>query len=128
MTLRTRIAAVASVSVALAVLAAAIGLYAAVRSDLRGEVDSALRARAQAFVAPRPRAGGARPGLGPGRIPAAARRPRAAARAGTAVRAASPAASNRRRSGRRPAMCSSSRRRGRCTCPAVRAPRRGRSR
>jgi two-component system, OmpR family, sensor histidine kinase MprB len=46
MTLRTRIAGVASVSVALAVLAAAIGLYAAVRSDLRGEIDSALRSRA----------------------------------------------------------------------------------
>ena len=45
--LRTRIAAVASVSVALAVLTAAIGLYIAVRSDLRGEVDSALRARAR---------------------------------------------------------------------------------
>jgi two-component system sensor histidine kinase MprB len=52
MTLRTRIAAVASVSVALAVLAAAIGLYAAVRSDLRGEIDSALRARARAFAQP----------------------------------------------------------------------------
>ncbi len=58
MTLRTRIAAVASVSVALAVLAAAIGMYAAVRSDLRGEVDHNLRARARAFVAP--------PGSGPG--------------------------------------------------------------
>ena len=52
MTLRTRIAAVASLSVALAVLAAAIGLYVAVRSDLRGEIDSALRARAQAFAMP----------------------------------------------------------------------------
>jgi two-component system sensor histidine kinase MprB len=51
MTLRTRIAAVASVSVALSVLAAAVGLYVAVRSDLRGEVDSALRARARAFAA-----------------------------------------------------------------------------
>ena len=49
MTLRVRIAAVASLSVALAVLAAAIGLYVAVRSDLRGEIDSALRARAHAF-------------------------------------------------------------------------------
>jgi two-component system, OmpR family, sensor histidine kinase MprB len=47
LSLRTRIAAVASVSVALAVLTAAIGLYIAVRSDLRGEVDSALRARAR---------------------------------------------------------------------------------
>jgi two-component system sensor histidine kinase MprB len=56
MTLRMRIAAVASVSVALAVLAAAIGLYVAVRSDLRGEIDNALRARAHAFIRP--------PGLG----------------------------------------------------------------
>jgi two-component system sensor histidine kinase MprB len=51
MTLRTRIAAVASLSVALAVLAAAIGLYVAVRSDLRGEIDSALRARVRGFAA-----------------------------------------------------------------------------
>jgi two-component system, OmpR family, sensor histidine kinase MprB len=50
MTLRTRIAAVASVSVALAVLAAAIGLYLAVRADLRGELDNTLRSRAQTFV------------------------------------------------------------------------------
>jgi two-component system sensor histidine kinase MprB len=49
MTLRSRIVAVASVSVALAVLAAAIGLYVAVGSDLRGEIDKALRVRAQAF-------------------------------------------------------------------------------
>ncbi len=62
MTLRTRIAAVASVSVALAVLAAAIGLYVAVRSDLRGEVDSTLRARAQALAE--------LPGSGGGRGPA----------------------------------------------------------
>ncbi len=63
MTLRTRIAAVASVSVAVAVLAAAIGLYVAVRSDLRGEVDSALRSRAHGFV----RSGG--PGGPPGGAP-----------------------------------------------------------
>ncbi len=50
MTLRTRIAAVASVSVAVAVLAAATGLYAAVRSDLDGEINSALRARAGALA------------------------------------------------------------------------------
>ncbi|HEY4812919.1 MAG TPA: hypothetical protein VIH71_17865, partial [Solirubrobacteraceae bacterium] len=50
MTLRMRIAAVASVSVALAVLAAAIGLYVAVRADLLGEIDSDLRSRAQALV------------------------------------------------------------------------------
>jgi two-component system, OmpR family, sensor histidine kinase MprB len=54
MTLRTRIAAVASLSVALAVLAAAVGLYVAVRSDLRGEIDKELGERAQAFVAPAP--------------------------------------------------------------------------
>jgi two-component system sensor histidine kinase MprB len=52
MTLRTRIAAVASLSVALAVLAAAVGLYLAVRSDLQGEIDQGLRQRAQAFLAP----------------------------------------------------------------------------
>jgi two-component system sensor histidine kinase MprB len=52
MTLRTRIAAVASLSVALAVLAAAVGLYLAVRSDLQGEIDQSLRQRAQAFVGP----------------------------------------------------------------------------
>ncbi len=49
MTLRARIAAVASVSVALAVLAAAVGLYVAVRSELRGEIDRSLHARAHAF-------------------------------------------------------------------------------
>jgi two-component system sensor histidine kinase MprB len=71
-TLRTRIAAVASVSVALAVLAAAIGLYVAVRSELRGEIDSSLRARAHALAgAPAPGGGlgmGAGPG-GPGGFP-----------------------------------------------------------
>ncbi len=70
MTLRTRIAAVASVSVALAVLAAAIGLYVAVRSDLRGEIDSALRSRARALVGPgasvAPAAAGAGPAVGRG--------------------------------------------------------------
>ncbi len=59
MTLRTRIAAVASLSVALAVLAAAVGLYVAVRSDLRGEIDKALTERAQPFLAPPPPPGGA---------------------------------------------------------------------
>lgn len=58
MTLRTRIAAVASVSVAVAVLAAALGLYLAVRSDLRGEIDSALRARARVFSGPTPASAG----------------------------------------------------------------------
>ncbi len=59
MTLRTRIAAVASLSVALAVLAAAIGLYVAVRSDLRGEIDKALNERVQPFLAPSAPPGGA---------------------------------------------------------------------
>ncbi len=45
MTLRTRIAAVAGLSVTLAVLAVAISLYIAVRSDLRGAVDKGLHAR-----------------------------------------------------------------------------------
>jgi two-component system, OmpR family, sensor histidine kinase MprB len=71
MTLRTRIAAVASLSVALAVLAAAIGLYVAVSSELHGQIDSALRARAQTLVAhsgagPPTPAGGGLPGGGPG--------------------------------------------------------------
>ncbi|HEV7585504.1 MAG TPA: HAMP domain-containing sensor histidine kinase [Solirubrobacteraceae bacterium] len=40
----------ASLSVALVVLATAVGLYLAVRADLRGEIDSALRARTRAFT------------------------------------------------------------------------------
>jgi two-component system sensor histidine kinase MprB len=71
MTLRTRIAGVAGLSVALAVLIAAISLYVAVRSDLRGEVDSALRARARQFTAgPAPAAAG--PGGPVGRRPSGA--------------------------------------------------------
>jgi two-component system sensor histidine kinase MprB len=76
MTLRMRIAAVASVSVALAVLAAAIGLYVAVRSDLRGEIDSALRARARVFTQPGPRPAGPGPDgaqLGGGGFPGGGR-------------------------------------------------------
>jgi len=46
MTLRARIAAAAGLAVAIAVLVAAIGLYVAVRSDLRGEVDKSLTQRA----------------------------------------------------------------------------------
>jgi two-component system sensor histidine kinase MprB len=64
MTLRVRIAAVASLSVALAVLAAAIGLYVAVGSDLRGELDTQLRTRAQIFSRP-----GGRQGSFDGRVP-----------------------------------------------------------
>ncbi len=69
MTLRTRIAAVAGVSVALAVLAVAVGLYVAVSTDLRGEVDKGLRERARPFAQPPPGgvAGGAQGGAeGPG--------------------------------------------------------------
>ena len=65
MTLRTRIAAVAGVSVAVAVLAAAAGLYVAVSSDLRGEVDKGLRTRTRALMQPPP--GGVEGGAeGPG--------------------------------------------------------------
>jgi two-component system, OmpR family, sensor histidine kinase MprB len=51
MSLRTRIAAVAGVAVAITVIAAAVAVYFAVRSSLRGEVEDALVARAEA---PRP--------------------------------------------------------------------------
>ncbi len=54
MTLRVRIAALASLSVALAVLGVALGLYFAVRADLRGEIDKSLHDRATAFMAPPP--------------------------------------------------------------------------
>jgi two-component system, OmpR family, sensor histidine kinase MprB len=68
MTLRTRIAAVAGVSVALAVLVAALGVYVAVRSDLRGEVDNTLRGRALALGHPPGPDDGGGPGYGgPGR-------------------------------------------------------------
>ncbi len=50
MSLRLRIAAVGGVAVALAVLAAAVGIYLAVRSDLRGQIDQSLTQRAQEFV------------------------------------------------------------------------------
>lgn len=63
MTLRTRIAAVAGVSVALAVLAVAVGLYVAVSTDLRGEVDKGLRERARPFAQP-PSGGGVGGALG----------------------------------------------------------------
>src|ERR1700691_2979049 len=67
MTLRTRIAAVAGVSVALAVLAVAVGLYVAVSTDLRGEVDKGLGERARPFTQPPPPGGvvgGAQGGAG----------------------------------------------------------------
>jgi two-component system sensor histidine kinase MprB len=84
MTLRTRIAAVASLSVALVVLATAVGLYVAVRADLRGEIDSALRARTRAFTtAPSGSSGNgsgtsnANGGAGVGSTPFGARAPNA---------------------------------------------------
>jgi len=48
--LRARIAAVAGLAVALAVLAVAITVYIAVRADLRGQIDESLSQRASAFV------------------------------------------------------------------------------
>ncbi len=54
MSLRLRIAAVGGVAVALAVLAAAVGIYLAVRSDLRGQIDQSLTQRAQEFVSAPP--------------------------------------------------------------------------
>jgi two-component system, OmpR family, sensor histidine kinase MprB len=62
MTLRARIAAVAGLAVAVAVLAAAGGIYVAVRSELRKEVDVSLTQRARVFVAG-PLRGGERPGF-----------------------------------------------------------------
>jgi two-component system, OmpR family, sensor histidine kinase MprB len=61
-TLRTRIAAAAGVSVALAVIAAAVGLYVAVSTNLHGEVDRGLRERARVFTRSLPggASGGAR--------------------------------------------------------------------
>jgi two-component system sensor histidine kinase MprB len=49
MSLRTRIAGVAGIAVAVAVLLGAGLAYVAIRAELRGEVDSALRTRAQAL-------------------------------------------------------------------------------
>jgi two-component system sensor histidine kinase MprB len=49
-TLRARIAAVASLAVALAVVVVAISLYLAVRSDLRGQIDKSLTQRARIFT------------------------------------------------------------------------------
>lgn len=54
MTLRARIAAVAGLAVAVAVLGSAAIIYWTVGSELRGEVDAALRQRARALVSPEP--------------------------------------------------------------------------
>jgi len=50
MTLRHRIVAVASIAVALSVFAAALVMYLAVRSELRGEIDQSLRQRSHSFL------------------------------------------------------------------------------
>jgi two-component system sensor histidine kinase MprB len=60
MKLRTRMAAVAGVAVALTVVALAGTQYAATRSTLRGQIDDALRERAQSLASPRPPGGGQR--------------------------------------------------------------------
>ena len=73
MSLRLRIAAVGGVAVALAVLAAAVGIYLAVRSDLRGQIDQSLTQRAQEFVGAPPqddRAGPSDDRPSPGKGPA----------------------------------------------------------
>ncbi len=70
MNLRTRMAAVAGVAVAVTVVALAVTQYEATRSTLRGQIDDALRERAQALVNQRRPGGGdgGRPdGGGPGR-------------------------------------------------------------
>jgi two-component system sensor histidine kinase MprB len=61
MTLRHRIAAVAGLAVAVAVVAAAAVIYLAVRSELRGEIDGALRTRAAQLVASAPAGAAADP-------------------------------------------------------------------
>jgi len=64
-TLRARIAAVAGVAVAVAILATAVFTYLAVRSSLRGEIDDALTERAQQISDGAPGRGGP-PGGGGG--------------------------------------------------------------
>jgi two-component system, OmpR family, sensor histidine kinase MprB len=64
MTLRHRIAAVAGLAVAVAVVAAAGVIYVAVRSELRGEIDRALRSRADALIAEAQPRGGTDPDRG----------------------------------------------------------------
>ena len=61
MTLRARIAAVAALAVALAVVATAVFTYVAVRSSLRGEIDDSLTSRAEGLAG----AGGPAPGAPP---------------------------------------------------------------
>ena len=69
MSLRTRIAAAAGLAVAVVVLVAAAAIYFGVRAELRSEVDSSLRDRAELFVrlAEAPRLGGGPGETQPGR-------------------------------------------------------------
>jgi len=68
MSLRSRMGAVAALAVALAVVGVAVAVYVAVRSELRGQVDSALADRARPFLVMPPRpAGGGFAGVTPGR-------------------------------------------------------------
>jgi two-component system sensor histidine kinase MprB len=62
--LRARIAAAAGLAVGLAVLAAAVGVYVAVRSDLQGEIDQGLRQRAHALAGPAGAGPASQPPLG----------------------------------------------------------------
>ena len=120
MTLRTRIAAVAGVSVALAVLAAAVGLYVAVSTDLRGEVDTGLRARVRGLSNRRRMVNrrlvvrvrtvvrkAARKGRAPQGCSGAGRRARAGRGRAAAAREGCRAASSPRRSGAPRGTCSS---------------------
>ncbi|MEA2483824.1 MAG: two-component system, OmpR family, sensor histidine kinase MprB [Thermoleophilaceae bacterium] len=64
MSLRTRIAGVAGIAVAVAVVLGAFLAYVAIRSELRGEVDNYLRDRAQFFARFEPGGAPARPDPG----------------------------------------------------------------
>jgi two-component system sensor histidine kinase MprB len=66
MTLRARIAAVAGVAVAVAILATAVFTYLAVRSSLRGEIDDSLTERAEQISEGRGFGRGGPPGPGGG--------------------------------------------------------------
>ncbi len=97
MTLRGRIAAVASLAVAVAVIAAAVSLYLALGADLRGQLDRSLEQRAQAFIPPpHPGAGGGaipgNPHPGAGEGPPPANPERAASAAATPENAPGPGA------------------------------------
>jgi two-component system sensor histidine kinase MprB len=75
MTLRARIAAVAGVAVAVAILATAVFTYLAVRSSLRGEIDRSLERRAEGLsdAGERPGVPGGPRGQGVGPPPPAER-------------------------------------------------------